>query len=255
MFTSDSLNKRCGKLVYFKCEQFQRIGAFKFRGASNAVLLLGDEEAENGVVTHSSGNHAQALALAAKNRGIKAYIVMPNNSPKVKRDAVEKTYMGQVILCESNTKAREETCEKIQLETGATFIAPYDNVHVIAGQGTAALELLEEVPDLDTVVAPVGGGGLLSGTSIACKGFNPEIRVIGAEPLNANDAELSLAEGKIVPQLNPRTIADGLRTSLGVITFPIIYVGTFTFLMSNSNLIQLFRKMLKGLLQLLRKKL
>lgn len=224
VFTSSAFNQLCGKLVYFKCEQFQKVGAFKFRGASNSVLLLSDEEAQKGVVTHSSGNHAQALALAAKERGIKAYIIMPKNSPKVKRDAVENTYKGQVIICESNTKAREDTCKQIQELTGSTFIAPYDNVNVIAGQGTAAIELLEEVEDLDAVVAPVGGGGLLSGTSIACKGFNPKIRVFGAEPKMANDAELSLKEGTIVPQLNPRTIADGLRTSLGVITFPIIKV-------------------------------
>lgn len=207
-----------------KCEQFQKVGAFKFRGASNAVLSLSDDEALKGVVTHSSGNHAQALALAAKMRGIPSYIVMPKGSPSVKLNAVKDSYNGNVILCENNILAREQECDRVQKETGATFIHPYDNKFVISGQGTSAYELLNEINDLDAIIAPVGGGGLLSGTSIASKGINPNIRVFGAEPLMANDAQLSLESGKIIPQTNPRTIADGLRTSLGKLTFPIIKV-------------------------------
>jgi threonine dehydratase len=174
-----------------------------------------------GVGTHSSGNHAQALALAAKLRGIPAYIVMPDNAPQVKKDAVAG-YGGRITFCEPTLEARESTMEEIRLDTGATVVHPYNNERVIAGQGTATLELLAEVPDLDVVIAPVGGGGLLSGTSIAAKGLKPGIRVIAAEPEMADDAYRSMQEGRIIPSVNPKTIADGLLTSLGTLTFPII---------------------------------
>jgi len=219
--TNESLDQRVGAQVFLKCENMQKVGAFKFRGACNAVYSLSDEDAEHGVCTHSSGNHAQALALAAKLRGIPAYIVMPSNAPQVKKDAVAG-YGGQITFCEPTLEARESTLERIRLDTGATVVHPYNNEHVIAGQGTAALELLDFVPDLDAVIAPVGGGGLLSGTSIAAKGLNSSIRVIAAEPEMADDAYRSMKEGKIVPSVNPETIADGLLTSLGSLTFPII---------------------------------
>lgn len=221
VLTNESLNQRVGVQVFLKCENMQKVGAFKFRGACNAVFSLSDEEAKRGVVTHSSGNHAQALALAARLRGIPAYIVMPDNAPQVKKDAVAG-YGGQITFCKPTLEARESTMGRIRLETGATVVHPYDNERVIAGQGTAALELLTEIPDLDVVIAPVGGGGLLSGTSIAAKGLKPGIRVIAAEPEMADDAYRSMQAGKIVPSVNPKTIADGLLTSLGALTFPII---------------------------------
>lgn len=221
VLTNESLNQRVGAQVYLKCENMQKVGAFKFRGACNAVFSLSDEEAKHGVVTHSSGNHAQALALAARMRGIPAYIVMPNNAPQVKKDAVAG-YGGQIAFCEPTLEAREGTMERIRLDTRATVIHPYNDERVIAGQGTAALELLDSIPDLDVVIAPVGGGGLLSGTSIAAKGLKPGIRVLAAEPEMADDAHRSMQEGRIVPSVNPKTIADGLLTSLGTLTFPII---------------------------------
>ena len=221
VLTSESLNRKVGAKVYLKCENMQKVGAFKFRGACNAVYLLSDEEAKCGVCTHSSGNHAQALALAAKIRGIPAYIVMPNNAPQVKKDAVAG-YGGQITFCEPTLEARESTLERIRLDTGANVIHPYNDERVITGQGTAALELLDSIPDLDAIIAPVGGGGLLSGTSIAAKGLKPGIRVIAAEPKMADDAYRSMKEGRIIPSLNPKTIADGLLTSLGALTFPII---------------------------------
>jgi threonine dehydratase len=221
ILTNESLNQRVGAQVFLKCENMQKVGAFKFRGACNAVYSLSDEEAVRGVVTHSSGNHAQALALAAKLRGIPAHIVMPDNAPQVKKDAVAG-YGGQITFCEPTLEARESTMEGIRLETGATVVHPYNDERVIAGQGTAALELLDTVPDLDAVIAPVGGGGLVSGTSIAAKGLNPDVRVIAAEPEMADDAYRSLQEGRIIPSVNPKTIADGLLTSLGTLTFPII---------------------------------
>ena len=199
----------------------QKVGAFKFRGACNAVYSLSDEEAARGVVTHSSGNHAQALALAARMRGIPAHIVMPDNAPSVKKDAVAG-YGGQITFCEPTLQARESTMERIRLDTGATVVHPYDNERVIAGQGTAALELLEDVPDLDVIITPVGGGGLLSGTSIAAKELKPNIRVIAGEPEMADDAYRSMKQGRIIPSINPKTIADGLLTSLGQLTYPII---------------------------------
>lgn len=221
VMTNESLSQQVGTQVFMKCENLQKVGAFKFRGASNAVWSLTDDEAVRGVVTHSSGNHAQALALAAKMRGIPAYIVMPSNAPQVKKNAVAG-YGGQITFCEPTLEARERTMEGIRLGTGASVVHPYDNERVIAGQGTAALELLEEVPDLDVVIAPVGGGGLLSGTSIAATETKKGIRVIAAEPEMADDAFRSLKTGKIIPSVNPKTVADGLLTSLGVLTFPII---------------------------------
>ena len=217
VLTNESLNLLVNAQVFMKCENFQKVGAFKFRGASNAVWSLTDEEAEKGVVTHS----AQALALAAKMRGIPAYIVMPSNAPQVKKNAVAG-YGGQITFCEPTLEARESTMESIRQRTGATVVHPYDNEKVIAGQGTAVLELLEDVPDLDVVIAPVGGGGLLSGTSIAATETKRGIRVIAAEPEMADDAFRSIQAGKIIPSDNPKTIADGLLTSLGLITFPII---------------------------------
>lgn len=221
VMTNKSLDAQVGAQVFMKCENFQKVGAFKFRGASNAVWSLTDDEAGRGVCTHSSGNHAQALALAAKERGIPAHIVMPNNAPQVKKNAVAG-YGGKITFCEPTLAARESTLEKIRRETGANVVHPYDNEKVIAGQGTAVLELLEDVPGLDVVLAPVGGGGLLGGTSIAATETKKGIRVIAAEPEMADDAYRSMREGKIIPSQSPKTIADGLLTSLGSLTFPII---------------------------------
>jgi threonine dehydratase len=221
IITNESLNQRVGAQVFLKCENMQKVGAFKFRGACNAVYSLSDEESKRGACTHSSGNHAQALALAAKLRGIPAYIVMPTNAPQVKKDAVAG-YGGIITFCEPTLDARESNLARIANETGATVVHPYNDERVIAGQGTATLELLDQVPDIDAVIAPVGGGGLLSGTSIAAKGLKPNIRVIGAEPDMADDAYRSLKESNIVPSNNPKTLADGLLTSLSELTFPII---------------------------------
>ena len=221
VLTCANLDQQVGAQVFMKCENLQKVGAFKFRGACNAVFSLTDEEAAQGVATHSSGNHAQALALAAKLRGIPAYIVMPENAPAVKKAAVA-CYGGQITFCRPTLEARESTTIKVVEESGATVVHPYNDYRVIAGQGTAALELLEEVPDLDVVITPVGGGGLLCGTAIAAKGISPNIRVIAAEPEMADDAYRSLQAGYIIPSKNPKTIADGLLTSLGEKTFPII---------------------------------
>ena len=221
ILTNESLNRRTGAQVFLKCENLQKVGAFKFRGACNAVFSLDDEEATQGVSTHSSGNHAQALALAAKLRGIPAYIVMPQNAPKVKKEAVAG-YGGQITFCEPTLEARESTLAKIAEVTGSTVVHPYDNEHVIAGQGTAILELLEEISDLDMIITPVGGGGLISGAAIVATGIRNGIRVIAAEPEMADDAYRSMQAGEIIPSTNPKTIADGLLTSLGKITFPII---------------------------------
>lgn len=221
VLTNESLNRRVGAQVYLKCENMQKVGAFKFRGACNAVFALTDEEASRGVATHSSGNHAQALALAARMRGIPAYIVMPENASQVKKDAVAG-YGGEITFCAPTLEAREATLRRIVEQTGAAFVHPYDNERVIAGQGTAALELLDSVPDLDVIIAPVGGGGLMSGTSIATTETKKGIRLIAGEPEMADDAFRSMKEGKILPSENPQTIADGLLTSLGTLTFPII---------------------------------
>jgi threonine dehydratase len=221
VLTNQSLNDVVGAQVFLKCENLQKVGAFKFRGACNAVFSLSDEEARCGVATHSSGNHAQALALAARVRGIQAHIVMPENAPSVKKAAVA-AYGGQITFCEPTLEAREAALARVVEKTGASIVHPYNDVRVIAGQGTAALELLEDVPDLAVILAPVGGGGLLSGTAIAATETRPGIRVIAGEPAMADDAYRSMQEGKIVPSVKPRTIADGLLTSLGTLTFPII---------------------------------
>lgn len=221
VLTNASLNQKVGARVYLKCENMQKVGAFKFRGASNAVFSLNEQQAAHGVCTHSSGNHAQALALAARMRGIPAYIVMPNNAPSVKKNAVAG-YGGQITFCEPTLEAREGTLERIRLDTGANVVHPYNDDRVINGQGTAALELLEDVPDLDVIITPVGGGGLLSGTSVAATEIQKGIRVIAGEPEMADDAYRSLQAGEILPSVHPRTIADGLLTSLGTLTFPII---------------------------------
>jgi len=207
VLTCESLNRRVGARVYLKCENLQRVGAFKFRGACNSVLSLSDAEAARGVVAHSSGNHAQALALAARLRGIPAHIVMPENAPAVKKAAVAG-YGARITFCAPTLEAREAAQERVVAATGAVVVHPYNDERVIAGQGTAALELLQEIPDLDAIIAPIGGGGLVSGTAVAATELSPGIRVVGAEPE--------------IPSHNPRTIADGLLTSLGDRTFPII---------------------------------
>ena len=224
VITCAGLDAITGASLFLKCENLQKVGAFKFRGATNAVLSLSEQDAARGVATHSSGNHAAALALAAARRGIPAHIVMPSNAPDVKKAAV-RGYGARIVFCEPTLEAREQTLASVVMETGATFIHPYDDARVIAGQGTAALELLEDVPALDVVMTPVGGGGLLSGTTLTVRSVSPSTRIIAGEPEGADDAYRSLQEGRIVPSVAPRTIADGLLTSLGVLTFPIIQSG------------------------------
>ena len=221
VMTCEAIDAIVGMKLYFKCENLQKVGAFKFRGATNAVRSLDDDEAARGVVTHSSGNHAQALALAAKRRGIPAWVVMPTNAPTVKRKAVGG-YGATIVDCEPTLEARETTAARVMDETGATFIHPYDDPRIIAGQGTAALELLQDVLGLDAVIAPVGGGGLCSGTCIAVHGTNPSVAVYGAEPALADDAARSLDAGELIPVGATKTIADGLRTSLSDLTFGIL---------------------------------
>lgn len=216
--TSESLNALAGAELFFKCENLQKVGAFKARGATNAVFSLTDAEIRCGVVTHSSGNHAAALARAAQLRGIAAYIVMPGNAPKVKVASVRR-YGGEIIFCEPTLEARERTVAQVIERTGATFIHPYDDLRVMAGQGTLAIELLEDVPDLDFILAPVGGGGQLSGVAVAAKAIKPKIQIIAVEPAAADDAARSFKAGRLIPSLNPKTIADGLRTSLSERTF------------------------------------
>jgi threonine dehydratase len=213
VFTSHSLDAIIGATLFLKCENLQKVGAFKARGACNAVFSLSPEEAASGVVTHSSGNHGAALAYAAQQRGIAAHVVMPDNAAKIKIENVAG-FGAKVHFCAPNVPAREKLCAEVQRATGARLVHPYDDPAVIAGQGTAALELLEAYPDLDAVVAPVGGGGLLSGTSIATHGINPRIMVYGAEPAGADDASRSLASGRVEPMNNPATIADGLRSTI-----------------------------------------
>ncbi len=221
VLTSSSIDEMTGASLFFKCENFQKMGAFKFRGACNAVFSLSKGEAENGVATHSSGNHAQALALAARERGIKAYIVMPTTAPKVKVEAV-RGYGGEIIFCEPTLEARERGLGEVIERTAAHFIHPYDDPRVIAGQATAGLELVEKIEDLDIVMAPVGGGGLLSGTSISVRSRSPNTAVFAAEPSGADDAYRSFKRGVLVPSKEPKTIADGLLTSLSALTFSII---------------------------------
>ncbi|MEZ6140683.1 MAG: pyridoxal-phosphate dependent enzyme [Zavarzinella sp.] len=222
---STTFDQLCGRTLYFKCENFQKTGSFKFRGAMNALLQLSPEQQRAGVVTHSSGNHAQALAKAAQLLGITSYIVMPNNAPAVKKAAVQQ-YGGQITECEPNVEARVKVCNELAKKTGAVLIPPFDHPHIIAGQGTATLELLQEVPHLDAVVIPVGGGGLLSGGIIAAKAVSPKIQVFGAEPLNVNDAARSIAAGdRCANTTGATSVADGLLVNIGEITFPIIQQG------------------------------
>jgi threonine dehydratase len=216
-----SIDDAAGATLYFKCENFQKVGAFKARGATNAVLSLSEGEAMRGVVTHSSGNHGAALAYAARARGIPAWVVMPENAPRVKQENVRR--LGATIrFCPSTVAAREAACADVLRETGATLVHPFDDARVIAGQGTAALELIGAVPDLDIIVAPVGGGGLLSGTAIAARSSRPEIRVYGAEPANADDAARSFRSGHVEALAASVTIADGLRTTLSARTLSAI---------------------------------
>ncbi len=219
--TSRSVNQILGANIFLKCENFQKVGAFKYRGATNAIQLLTDEQKRKGVATHSSGNHAAALALAAKMADTNAYVVMPKTAPQVKKDAV-KFYGAEITFCEPTLEARESTLNEIVEKKGATFIHPYNRPDIIAGQGTACLELIQEIENLNIVMAPVGGGGLLSGTAIAAKGSLSGIEVYGAEPKMANDAYLSFTRKELIPQLNPKTIADGLLTSLGDLTYKVI---------------------------------
>jgi threonine dehydratase len=219
--TCRSLDAMSGAALFFKCENLQKVGSFKARGATNAVFSLAREQAERGVAAHSSGNHAAALAWAARLRGIRAYVVMPENAPAVKQRAVAG-YGAQIVRCLPTLEAREESLAQVIARTGAAPVHPYDDERVIAGQGTAALELCREVPDLDVVIAPVGGGGLLGGTALAVRGASAGTRVLGAEPAMADDALRSLQAGRIIPSTYPETVADGLRTSLGELTFPIL---------------------------------
>lgn len=234
VLSSSAINQIAGCEIHFKCENFQKIGAFKMRGATNAIQQLSEQEKEKGVVTHSSGNHAQAVALAAKKVGCKAYIVMPSNAPKVKIAAV-KDYGGEVILCEPTLKAREEGTQKVIESKGALFIHPYDNQKIILGQATAAKELIEHIPDLNALLTPVGGGGLLAGSSLSAKYFASDIDVYGCEPEGADDAYLSFTAKQLVPQTNPNTIADGLLTSLGKLNFQIIQQEVLSILLVNDK--------------------
>ena len=219
--SSTEINENAGVELYFKCENLQRSGSFKIRGAVNAVFSLGEKEANNGVVTVSSGNHGTALSLAAKIRGIDATVVLPKNALPYKRNLIENLG-AKIVECEAQVDSREETLLKVQKATGATVIHPYNDYRIISGQGTVALELLEEVPDLDMVLVPVGGGGLISGIAVAVSEIAPIINVVGVEPALADDARQSFEERKLIPSNYPDTVADGLRTSLGTKTFPII---------------------------------
>jgi threonine dehydratase len=221
ILANSTIDKLCKCKILFKCENFQKVGAFKFRGAYNAVASLPKEKLEKGVVTHSSGNHAAALTLAAKLNQTEAFIVMPNTAPELKKKAV-KSYGAEITFCEPTLKSREETAQKIIDKTGAELIHPFNNYSIIAGQATAAMELINDYGKLDYILAPVGGGGLLSGTSLSANYLSPKTKVIGCEPEGADDAFCSLRDGKIYPSENPQTICDGLLTSLGEKTFNII---------------------------------
>jgi threonine dehydratase len=224
VLSSTLINEMAGASLVFKCENFQKMGAFKMRGATNAILQLSEDKKNKGVVTHSSGNFAQALSLAAKSVGVKAYIVMPSSAPQVKIDAV-KGYGGEVLICEPNLQAREAAANKIEKDKGATFFHPSNDMDVILGQGTAAKELLETNPDLDFIFVPVGGGGLVAGTILAAKSFGNNCKVIGGEPFEVDDAYRSLLSGRIESNSTTNTIADGLKTQLGDQNFPIIQEG------------------------------
>jgi len=221
VLTSQAINKMADAELFFKCENFQKMGAFKMRGATNAILQLSDTQKQKGVVTHSSGNFAQALSLAAKNVGVKAHIVMPSDAPQVKKDAV-KGYGGEITECMPTLEARESTSKKIQEEKGATFVHPFNDFNVVLGNASAGKELLDEHPELDCIVVPVGGGGLVSGTALSAIAFGNNCTVIGAEPFEVDDAFRSIEAGMIVHNSTTNTIADGLKTSLGDITFNII---------------------------------
>lgn len=221
VMTSETLDARLGARVFFKCENFQKIGAFKIRGATNALRSLDQATRSRGVVTHSSGNHGQAVALAARSLGVPAHVVMPRTAPAVKRAAVAG-YGARIVTCEPTLAAREAAAEEVIAETGAVLIHPYDDDTVIAGQATVAMELLEEVPDLDLILVPVGGGGLASGTGLAASFFSPRTRVIGAEPEGADDAYRSFAAGHVVPVAAPRTLADGLLSTVSERTLQLL---------------------------------
>ena len=236
VLTSATLDRMTGAHLYFKCESFQRVGAFKFRGAANAVFSLTDAEAKNGVATHSSGNHAQALSLAAWMRGIPAYVVMPNNSPEVKQAAVRE-YGGKIVHCKPTLKDREETLQRVVAETGAHFVHAYDDPRVIAGQATVALELLDERPDLDVIIAPVGGGGLVAGTCLVARAHSPLLKVIGAEPEGADDAFRSVRDSVLYGAKDHKSIADGLLTALSERTFSIVRQGVQKIVLVEESLI------------------
>ncbi len=221
IITSQTLDALAGRSLFFKCENLQRCGAFKARGAVNAVLSLSDDQAARGVAANSSGNHGQALAYAARIRGIAAHIVMPSDAPIVKRHAVEG-YGGRVYLCEPTLEAREETLATVLAKKNATRISGYNHPAIIAGQGTVALELLDQVNNLDALLVPIGGGGLISGVALAARGLNPRLRIFAAEPNGADDAYRSKSENRYIPSLDPQTIADGLLTSLGDLTWPVL---------------------------------
>ncbi|MEA3225979.1 MAG: pyridoxal-phosphate dependent enzyme [Planctomycetota bacterium] len=222
VLTCKAINAMVGAEIFFKCENFQKAGAFKFRGATNAVFSLTEDEASRGVATHSSGNHAAALALAARTRGVRAYVVMPQNAPQVKKDAVAG-YGAEITFCTPTLQAREQTLAKVVEQTGAAVVHPYNDYRIIAGQATAALELMEDAANLDIIMTPIGGGGLACGTALSIRYMQPKIKAIAAEPMGADDAYRSFRAGKLIPSENPKTIADGLLTSLGDKTFPIVW--------------------------------
>jgi threonine dehydratase len=241
VYSSELLDAHTGARVHFKCENLQKIGAFKARGASNAVFSLSDAEAAAGVATHSSGNHGAALAMAARRRGIAAHIVMPTNAASTKQDAVV-AYGGLIISCEPTLAAREATLERVVAGTGAHVVHPYADPRVIAGQGTVALEILEQVPDLEVIVVPVGGGGLLSGVALAIKALRPEVEVVAAEPEGADDAFRSFGLGELQPSVAPNTIADGLRIGLGALNFALIQQHVDTILtVTDANIVAAMR--------------
>ena len=222
VYSSSEINRITAAEIIFKCENFQKVGAFKIRGATNAVNRLSDDQIKHGIATHSSGNHAAAVAKAAKSRNVKAYTVMPRNVPRVKKEAVAG-YGAEIIFCEPTLAARDAAVGQVLADTGAVFVHPYDHVHVIEGQATAALEFMAEVPDLDMVLTPVGGGGLISGTALAVRGISPKTEVIGTEPAGADDACRSFRAGRLMPIERPASIADGLLASLSELTFSIIH--------------------------------
>ncbi|XP_006355781.1 serine racemase-like isoform X1 [Solanum tuberosum] len=221
VLTSDTLDSIAGRKLYFKCECFQKGGAFKFRGACNAIFSLDDDQATKGVVTHSSGNHAAALSLAAKLRGIPAYIVIPKDAPKCKVANV-KRYGGHVIVSEPSMQSREDTANKVLQDTGAVLISSSNDGRIISGQGTISLEFLEQASEIDTLIVPISGGGMISGVALAAKAINPTIRILAAEPMGANDAFQSKSNGRITKLSEVNTIADGLRAFLGDLTWPIV---------------------------------